>query len=106
MPRGHPGLCVYTIFDLEGVVRYVGKGGGRRDKWWKRRNASITALIRSGQTKRPVRVAVRMADPAEREKAVATLAAARRGQKHSDEAKAKISAARRAHLSAVNMATS
>jgi hypothetical protein len=38
------------------LVVYVGKGGGRRDKWWGRRNSDITYLVRSGQASKPVRI--------------------------------------------------
>ena len=39
---------VYTIADLCGVVRYVGKGGGYRDRLHHRRNSAVTGLIRAG----------------------------------------------------------
>jgi hypothetical protein len=48
-----------TETDGEGnpLAVYVGKGGGRREKWFNQRNAQITALIRGGQTRKAVRVA-------------------------------------------------
>jgi hypothetical protein len=55
---------VYRIDRLGGVPIYVGKGGGHpyRDRHWQIRNPAITALIRSGQAKPPVRVAEGMTE--------------------------------------------
>jgi hypothetical protein len=48
---------VYRIDDCAGVPLYVGKGGGRRDRHWQKRNAGIAALIEAGLPWNPIRVA-------------------------------------------------
>jgi hypothetical protein len=40
---------VYTITDVDGAVRYVGKGTGDRDSLSNERNPLVTALIRAGR---------------------------------------------------------
>jgi hypothetical protein len=50
---------VYTISDLDGVVRYVGMGSGRRCFSWHSKNADINALADAGQTLPPERLKVR-----------------------------------------------
>ena len=47
-----------TETDADGnpLVVYVGKGGGRRDRYWKGRNKGIQTLVDAGQTRPPVRV--------------------------------------------------
>jgi hypothetical protein len=55
-----------TELDADGnpLPKYVGKGGGKRDKYWSNwRNPQITALIRAKQTRRAVRIATGLTEP-------------------------------------------
>jgi hypothetical protein len=47
---------VYRIDSIDGTAVYIGKGGGNRDRYWKRKNPAVMAMGVAGLLCKPIRV--------------------------------------------------
>ena len=56
-PPPRDDFYVYTIADIDGVIRYVGKGTGERYKLSNERNAFVMRMVRAGRAQQPQRIA-------------------------------------------------